>query len=324
MSQATTYRCLRHDHFDPDLLAGVISSGLLEHYLFEGGPCHLSHEHWRRNGVHLDLGRYNFGVWIRGQFRPEKMCFVFMRKQGHPAWVNGVEVGLGDLQVFPENCELAWRLYPDVEWAAIQISREDLQKAALTLENREVPLPARGMLVCHPGPEVMADLGQVFDLCGEKFHHEDRLGQYCHDLLLKVLVQAFGSVSMVDAAAESQRALLMLKTIKLAELHLLTHISTGYSSEEFARAVGMSERSLELCFTKVFGMSPRKWRESMCLNLARRRLAGNLRHPGMVAEIAAECGFPHAGRFSTIFRGLFGELPTKVTGVGEAESLWIT
>lgn len=305
------YRLTRLNHFAPEQMSTSITHGVFDCFLLEGTPSGFVHEQRDYGELVLDDVQVHFGEWMRGQMRGDRLCIGFFRELECPCWINGLAVETPDLQLYSERAELACRVYPQSRFAVIQVPRATLERAAKQHLGHPVWLPTQGMVNLQPEVEDRRDVNEAFDLCCNLMEKGGTLAEQGMSILLHALVRAIRGSNLAKARQDERRCQQALQMVKLSELYLAAHLSESYSSEEFARAVGMSERSLELQFKKIFGMSPKKWRQYMGLNIANRKLGRASDRAGVVAEVAAACGFSHAGRFSALYRDLFGELPVR-------------
>lgn len=305
------YRLVRLNHFDPEQMGLSSSHGVFENFLLEKCMGEFCHEHRDYGGLMLDEMQIQFGEWIRGQFRSDRICIGFFKELECPCWMNGIGVHTTDLQLYAERTDLACRMYPRSRYALVQLPRSALDAAARQHLGHAVWLPTHGMANLQPDEDARRNVAEAFDLCGSLLEKGGQIADRGVEFLLQTVVHAIRSADPSSVRQDERRSQQALQMVRLAELYLAAHLSESYSSEEFARAVGMSERSLELQFKKIFGISPKKWRQCMGLNIARRKLGRGLERSGMVAEVAAACGFSHAGRFSAGYRELFGELPVN-------------
>lgn len=78
---------------------------------------------------------------------------------------------------------------------------------------------------------------------------------------------------------------------------------------ETARALGLSQRRLEMLFRADLGMSPGAYALNLRLQAAR-RLVTDTRHP--LQEVALRTGFPAQSTFSRAFRRRFGQSPSQL------------
>jgi AraC-like DNA-binding protein len=78
---------------------------------------------------------------------------------------------------------------------------------------------------------------------------------------------------------------------------------------ELTDAIGVSVRTLQIGFLKHRGVSPMAFLREQRLGLARTRLLGSSKCS--ITQVAYDCGFEHAGRFSVLYRARFGETPSQ-------------
>ena len=84
------------------------------------------------------------------------------------------------------------------------------------------------------------------------------------------------------------------------------------TAADLCRQADCSQRWLEQCFKKRFGITPKKYIK--CLRLARVRkelLKANMEERRTVIELASEQGFWHMGQFAADYCKLYGELPSE-------------
>ncbi|WP_038168274.1 AraC family transcriptional regulator [Verrucomicrobium sp. BvORR106] len=315
MGGTTLYRTLRLHRFDPEMLANVLSQSKLEHFLMGSDPCDVVHEHWEDEVVLLDHAKYSFKAWVRGEFGDGRLCIGFIRDHINPCWINGTEVRSDEIVVFAEHSELAYRADRHTHWVATQVTRDYLQTMALEFLGEEVELPSHGMKKYRPLPETMAQLRRVFDDFTRLVRRTEVAVECYKDMFVFALVAALGGVSARSTPSETAKLQQAMLTVKRAEAFILSNLAHPYSSSDFAGVLSMTERNVELQFKRMFGMSPHRWRECFGLNMAYRRLARARWKAGLVSDVAMECGFSHAGRFSSSYGKLFHELPHE-TGRG--------
>ena len=80
---------------------------------------------------------------------------------------------------------------------------------------------------------------------------------------------------------------------------------------ELAVAAGICIRTLEYAFLNVLEISPHRYLQFHRLNVAHRELLMADPNQMTVTGIALKRGFNHAGRFSVLYRKLFGEVPSE-------------
>jgi len=100
------------------------------------------------------------------------------------------------------------------------------------------------------------------------------------------------------------------RKVRQAEEFMRAHFAEPLNVTDIAAAAGLGRRSLELAFRQASDGTPRARLTAIRLEQARRRLLTRGGDDGVTA-IALECGFAHLGRFSQLYRRLYGELPSK-------------
>ncbi|MBG7606088.1 MAG: helix-turn-helix transcriptional regulator [Actinobacteria bacterium] len=83
------------------------------------------------------------------------------------------------------------------------------------------------------------------------------------------------------------------------------------SPEEFAAALGVSDRWIRAAFRRVYGVSLLAFFRSRAMHGAHRELRASLPDVTLVTDVAMRWGFWHLGRFSATYKSYFGELPSK-------------
>lgn len=97
-----------------------------------------------------------------------------------------------------------------------------------------------------------------------------------------------------------------------AEDWLRAHHDTCTGMNELVLAMGTSRRELEYAFRENFAMSPRTLLEGIRLNAIQRELTGSGNgDQTQVTRVALDHGITHLGRFPSLYRNLFGELPSE-------------
>lgn len=137
------------------------------------------------------------------------------------------------------------------------------------------------------------------------------VSEFLHGLLTQVWELA------IDAPAPRESARNRARLARRAEDWLRAHHDVAVGVSGLPLAMGTSRRELEYAFRETFAMSPRAYLEKIRLNAIRRELVsaadrtgGTTEARGMVTRIALDHGISHLGRFPSLYRGLFGELPS--------------
>jgi transcriptional regulator GlxA family with amidase domain len=79
---------------------------------------------------------------------------------------------------------------------------------------------------------------------------------------------------------------------------------------ELCAAIGVSDRTLRVCWQEQLGMSPKRYLMVRRMKLARRALRDSSPDITTVTEIATRYGFWQFGGFAGEYKSLFGEAPS--------------
>lgn len=107
-------------------------------------------------------------------------------------------------------------------------------------------------------------------------------------------------------AAVSRRYQLVLD----AEDFMAEHLGEGPPLEALGAQLGCSPRTIIYAFTQLFGIGPMAYFKLQRLNAIHRRLSAGSDAP-KISELAPRYGFRHMGHFSTDYRLMFGQPPSR-------------
>jgi AraC-like DNA-binding protein len=80
---------------------------------------------------------------------------------------------------------------------------------------------------------------------------------------------------------------------------------------EMAHHAGVSIRSLQLGFRRHVGVTPMQYLREIRLQRVRNEIRSQTNDQRSISDIAYTWGFTHLGRFATLYRQRFGELPSE-------------
>ena len=103
--------------------------------------------------------------------------------------------------------------------------------------------------------------------------------------------------------------------LRLARDFMQREACNNPSMVAVARAANISVRTLETSFRQHLDVTPHAYLRTLRLKMAREAL-GDPNDVRPIAEVAADHGFPHAGRFAQYYTQLFGESPSQTRRKG--------
>lgn len=99
--------------------------------------------------------------------------------------------------------------------------------------------------------------------------------------------------------------------LRAAVEYLHAHVQEPIAVTELADVAGLSVRSVQESFARVFGVSPLTYLRELRLDRVRHDLLDADAQSDTVGEVAKRWGFAHLGRFSAAYVERFGEYPKQ-------------
>jgi AraC-like DNA-binding protein len=100
-----------------------------------------------------------------------------------------------------------------------------------------------------------------------------------------------------------------MRLLRRAESYLEAHLAEPIAIVDLCRALDCPIHVLERAFSKVHGISPKRFLTHRRLTRLRQLLLSADAAETSVTETLLDCGLHHAGRAAAAYRHLFGELP---------------
>jgi AraC-like DNA-binding protein len=303
----------RIETFDPETLLEVIRDGRFDHRLLEGGRFEIRHRRVVFGNSSLDCGDYSPAFAVNGQFSEHQVCIGFTPRIEKPAWCNGFNIGRGEIMCFAEGTELQFRNAPNTTWQVILADRKELQDIAMILTGQHLELPEKGTANFRAGDDARRVSSTIELALTDLSNPETLAGPAANNLCEEIVnefVRTIASTDDLSGRILTGFAGYRYGAMRRAEEYLREHMDRPFSSRALCQATHMSERSIEMLFKEVYGISPRTWSQLARLNAARQELLRADVRTVSVTAVATRWGFYHFGRFSAAYRRLFGEVPS--------------
>jgi AraC-like DNA-binding protein len=304
------------DGFDADALLGVVRDTRFEQRLLASGQFRACIQRLVFPEFSLDSGAYTLPIFASGSFSQGMIALALAVTCEQPMWANGRWIAAGQVMVFAEDSELNVRPSPGGwQWAVMLIPREVLQRESVRRLGRELRLPRTGWHSRPAAPRDARNLREgVFSVLQAAAEWQGVVLPEQLDAqagtLLGVFIDAVGASDggperrALGSGIERRRDAI----VRQAEAYLKTQLENPYDSRALSRYLGVGERQLERLFRDAYGHGPCHWHQLARLNLARSALRRAHGRVG-VTEVATRYGFAHLGRFSVMYRDVFGESP---------------
>ncbi|WP_176491491.1 AraC family transcriptional regulator [Curtobacterium sp. 'Ferrero'] len=99
--------------------------------------------------------------------------------------------------------------------------------------------------------------------------------------------------------------------LRAAVEHIHAHAAEDITVRELSAIAGLSVRSVQESFRRVFDVSPLTYLRQVRLDRVREELLAQDPQVGAVGDVARRWGFTHLGRFSASYAERFGEYPKQ-------------
>ncbi len=99
--------------------------------------------------------------------------------------------------------------------------------------------------------------------------------------------------------------------LRAAVEYIEAHAAETVTIQDLSAASGLSVRSVQESFRRVFDVSPLTYLRQVRLDRVREELLQAGPHAGVVGDVARRWGFVHLGRFSAAYSVRFGEYPKE-------------
>ena len=232
---------------------------------------------------------------------------------GLPVQVNGFEASHGDIIVYRAGSTGHDRSVAACQWGAIALAHEDLATAGKAIVGRELTAPSVTRRV-KPPPPLLLRLLSLHQSAGHlaknvpEFLALPEVARAMEQTLLEAMVACLAESEPEERCGVRHRQLTVLRRL---EDVLSANADRSLYLAELCAAVGVSYPTLRACCQEYLGMSPKRYLLLRRMNLARRALRSAEPRQTNVTKIATDYGFWELGRFSVVYRSLFGETPAE-------------
>ena len=285
--------------FDPEAMRETLQGSLLEHTPLEAGGFSGRLLQATAGDLRLDFGQYELPVLAAGPLAAERVSIGLVLQSEGPCVFNAQPVSPGDLVLYGENGELHTRLGAGSRWVAIQVDRSCCAEVGLDLPQR-----------------LTAELGLALDRLGVDGESPDAVSAVrrdalvsARDALLAAVAAGFDQRRATAIGRGSNRAASRMRLLRRAEEYLEAHLAEPVAIVDLCRALDCPIHVLERTFSKVHGISPKRFLTHRRLTRLRQRLITADAAETSITDALLDCGLHHAGRAAAAYRDLFGELP---------------
>jgi transcriptional regulator GlxA family with amidase domain len=189
---------------------------------------------------------------------------------------------------------------------------EDWTEVGSVVAGREL-MPPKGSLPIRPRASALATLQRLHSATAHiaetapELIQNPEVARGLEQGLIHATVDCLSPLSPREGTiAQRHHTKIMMQFRKMLE----EHADKAVYVPELCAAIGVSDRTLRLCFQEHLGISPKRYLFLRRMTFAKRALRDANPTSTNVTEIAMQLGFWELGRFAVAYRSLFGELPS--------------
>jgi AraC-like DNA-binding protein len=278
-----------------------------------------------RGDYHAEFTRVDFNrLWMShgreslarvGTYTPrwERTTLLFATDQDQPAThIAGIEVLPDEIAVVSFGSGDHLRTSAATRWGGVSLPCDDLAVVGQAISGRELTPPSFTHRI-KPATIVFARLRNLHKAArhlaktAPDILAKPEVARAMEEALQEAMVLSLGGAEPAEVPSSHVRHATVLR--RLEDFIRANPDETLFVSQLCA-ATGVSQRTLLACCHEHLGMGPKRYLLLRRMHLAHRAL--RLADPSAttVTEIATNFGFWEFGRFSVVYRSLFGETPS--------------
>jgi AraC family ethanolamine operon transcriptional activator len=290
-------------------LRGIVRGIDFEATQLAPGPCQCNLMHADLAGLRFSAGTFDAHVRLRGVAPRDRVviCAILKYEGGQGHW-NG-ELAEGDVCICSGGQSQKGHFRGATSYVAVSLPLPEIGQVARALDGLDW---SRSGLY-RPSPQTRADLRRKLATCismlqsfgpdlsgrARAFLRDEILDSYLDALADAVLA---GSSPMPPAPGE--------EIVGLVEDYLDERHPARVRVNDLCAALKISRRTLYRAFHETLGVGPKAYLRLTALSMARCVLVEASPGTTSVTEVALNHGFPELGRFSVLYRQMFGESPS--------------
>ena len=239
-------------------------------------------------------------------------CFIVPISQHGNAVFQDKVMDINSPMILHANEVLDYRTCLKQQAIAIVISNDVLTKISglSGCQHLEVLLKKEKLISFEQASltKLKTALIQLFEISKNDFFNNNNFNKnYLISHIFNLLFSSFQN----DESYKNVKLAHYKKIVGKAKEMILEDPSMPPSISDICRTLGVSQRTLQICFHEVTDISPNHYLKAIRLNQVRRSLKLADPTTDTVQDIAFNWGFWHASNFTASYKHMFGELPSQ-------------
>jgi AraC-like DNA-binding protein len=280
-------------------------------------------EHIRVDLNALRLQHYSSNLpWVAHTAIPDGRAVFALRAEPGPSLQRaGKEIVTTSIERLARGQTIYTCSSGAVSWGTISLSVDALAAIGVATSGCEFTPPI-DVTTETPEPGMMERLRRLYASAGrlartapEILAHPEAARSLEHDLVPALAACLGPKMNEEDAVAKRRHAAIMRRFRGLVAASGDRPVYTT----DLCAAIGVSDRTLEVCCREHLGMGPQKYLRLRRIQRVRRALALADPTSASVTGIATAHGFWELGRFAGVYRSVYGESPSQTLAADPAK-----
>jgi AraC-like DNA-binding protein len=298
---------------DPDAYHAALRARRVEGVVTARGNFHAELTRIDLDRLLMQCAEENLPRVLFYEARPERVAMIFATDQVQPAMhVGGMALACGEIIAWDSKLEGHHRSEAACNWGSMSLTHQDLAAFGAAIVGRELA-PASCAQRIRPSMPLMSRLLSLHEAAthlakvAPDILAKREVARAIEQALVEAMVWCLASGDPFDVrSVHRHRATVMRHLEKVVQANSEEPLYMA----ELCTAVGVSYPTLRASCQEHLGMSPKRYLWLRRMHLARRALLRGDAQTGTVTEMATNYGFWELGRFSIVYRSLFGESPS--------------
>lgn len=210
--------------------------------------------------------------------------------------------------------ELDFRTPRELDVMSVAVNAAAITELSAITEGYDLEARLGGCHGLHAEPAKLAGLRTLLASVYEVIQHTPELLEYPEvrkGLRQSILLNLCAASSSTEHPGRNSRAQMHKRVVDRAREYVLENTLEPVTIAKLCEVVGVSRRTLQMCFQEVMGTNPVQYLRSIRLNRVRRDLRQHSCDSLKVQDVACHWGFWHLSSFTADYKRLFGELPSQ-------------
>jgi AraC-like DNA-binding protein len=241
----------------------------------------------------------------------DRACILFRTQEGPSLQLGGMEIQPSDIVRLSHGLDSFMRSSGNARFGAMSLPVEAIVAVGEAICGCDLTPPST--INITPPPSAMQRLQRLHAAAGALAEDAPKVianpdsARGLEQSLTEAMVECLVPQNRAEDSSARRRHETIMRRFHAA---IADHPDEAIYISEVCAAVGVPQRTLNVCCHESLGVGPKRFLLLRRMNLARQALHEASHGSTTVTEIATSFGFWNFGRFAVEYRALFGETPS--------------